>query len=497
MLSLWLFTAITVSLFAFPNAAAAQRVALIIANSEYEHTSQLANPGRDATLISAALSEAGFDTVELARDLDRTEFMTGLRDFSAVADGADVALIYFAGHAVESDGRNWLLPVDATLSAERDLPFESVELARILDTLYGAKLRIAILDACRNNPFANRWGGETRSASRGLAPFEVDDILVMYAAAPGAFAFDGADGNSPFALALARRIVQPGLPVQMLGGMVRDDVLTATGGEQRPFVSASMTGRPMFLVDGPETEMAWFKRLYTADNDARTDGSGRPADNRPAGTGPADSGTVDYAAFDTLDASRGLSNADPDTQDERVWVETLRADSVPAYRAYLEQFPEGIYARFAEANIAQLLDPTALGGAIESDKPWIISLGAALPDRYAVDLGPRQPIDGVWRISTNDKRLRIERGRAFAVDGWNHALLFRVEPEQVTMIDIRRDDDGAYLGRDILLNGDARMTVRDDGNLDVTVGTFPFPVTFVLIREALDDSEAELISIPD
>ncbi|MGJ8598236.1 hypothetical protein, partial [Sulfitobacter sp.] len=84
----------------------------------------------------------------------------------------------------------------------------------------------------------------------------------------------------------------------------------------------------------------------------------------------------------------------------------------------------------------------------------------------------------------------IERGRAFAVDGWNHAVLFRVEPDQVTMIDIRRDEPGVFLGRDILLNGDARMTLRADGNLDVTVGTFPFPISFVLIRDALDNPEA-------
>ncbi len=489
----WIAAAFIAGFFAFPGTAAAQRVALIVANSDYEHTSQLANPGRDAALVSSALQEAGFDTVELAQNLGRAEFMDGLRDFSELADGADVALVYFAGHAVESDGRNWLLPVDATLSAERDMPFEAVELERILDAIYGAKLRIAVLDACRNNPFANRWEGENRSASRGLAPFEVDDILVMYAAAPGAFAFDGADGNSPFALALARRIVQPGLPVQMMGGMVRDDVLAATDGAQRPFVSASMTGRPLFLVDGPETEMAWLTRLYAPEGAAGEAGDPDADGTADGAASAAELAAVDYSApVETLAASSDSAGGDPNILDERVWVETLKLDTVSAYRAYLAQFPGGAFAPFAEANIAQLLDPTALGGEIDSDKPWIISLGAALPDRYGVDIGPRQPIDGIWRISTNDKRLRIERGRAFAVDGWNHALLFRVEPEQVTMVDIRRDEDGAYLGRDILLNGDAKMTLRDDGNLDVTVGTFPFPVSFVLIREALDDGDAVL-----
>ena len=92
----------------------------------------------------------------------------------------------------------------------------------------------------------------------------MDDMLVIYAAAPGAVAYDGADGNSPFALALARRLVQPGLPVQMLGGMVRDDVLEATEGEQRPFISASMTGRPLFLVEGPKETTAFWDNINSS-----------------------------------------------------------------------------------------------------------------------------------------------------------------------------------------------------------------------------------------
>lgn len=464
-------------LLVLPSAAHAQRVALVIANSQYEHTSQLENPPRDALLVSGALQEIGFDTVELATDLDQTEFLAQLRAFRQMAEGADAALVYFAGHGIESDGRNWLLPTSATLTAEEDLPYEAIELESVLDTLDGAKLRIAVLDACRNNPFEARWTGSNRSVSRGLAPLEVDDMLVIYAAAPGAFAFDGADGNSPFALALARRIVQPGLPVQMLGGMVRDDVLAATDGEQRPFISASMTGRPLFLVEGPVRQMDWFTGLYAVE-----------AEDNPL---------IDFgAAVAQLDTTRSVAQSNPEWLDDQVWLEAVKADTVAAYRAYLEQFPHGTYAAFAEANIAQVLDPTATGGELESDTPWIISLGATLPDRYAVDLGVPLPIDGVWRISSNDKRLRIERGRAFAIDGWNHALLFRVEPEQVTTTGLRRESPGLYLGRDILLNADTRLTLREDGNLDVWAGTFPFPVEFQLIRVALDDPDALADELP-
>ncbi|MEL7320195.1 MAG: caspase family protein, partial [Pseudomonadota bacterium] len=380
-----------------------------------------------------------------------------------------------AAAGIESDGRNWLLPTDTKLDAEKDLPFEAVELQLLLDTLDGAKLRIAVLDACRNNPYENRWTSENRSVTRGLAPFEMDDMLVIYAAAPGQVAYDGAEGNSPFALALARRLVQPGLPVQMLGGMVRDDVLAATEGEQRPFISASMTGRPLFLVEGPKTEMAWLSELYAPE------GAPDIATSAPK---------VDFVKVaDTLAMTRGVSEVSQEWLDEETWLKTLQADTIPAYQSYLAQFPDGLYAPYAKANVKQLLDPTATGGDLNSDKPWIISLGAALPNRYAIDLADPLPIDGIWRISTNNKRLRIERGRAFAVDGWNHAVVFKVKPEQVTMVNVREAEPGRWLGRDILLNGDAEMTLRKDGNLDVKVKLFPFPAKFQLIREGLDDPD--------
>ncbi len=452
----------------------AKQVALVVANAQYEHTSKLANPIRDASLVSAALQEAGFDTVELGTDLKRTEFMERLRAFRSAADGADAALVYFAGHGIESDGRNWLLPTDTKLDAEKDLPFEAIELQLLLDTLDGAKLRIAVLDACRNNPYANRWTSDNRSVARGLAPFEVDNMLVIYAAAPGAVAYDGADGNSPFALALARRIVQPGLPVQMLGGMVRDDVLQATEGEQRPFISASMTGKPLFLVEGPDTQMNWLASLYSD------------------GSAPASEQVIDFSQdVQTLVATRSIEVDDPrEGLDEQTWLETLKTDTIPAYQAYLKRFPDGLYAPFAKANVDQLLDPTATNGELNSDKPWIISLGAALPGRYAVDLGEPLAIDGIWRLSTNNKRMRIERGRAFAVDGWNYGVVFKVNPEQVTMVNMRETAPGVYEGRDILLNGDSKLTLRPDGNLDVRIGTFPFPTKFVFIRVGLDNPDA-------
>ncbi len=228
-------------------AFAGSRVALVIGNSDYVAAGRLANPVNDARLVGSALTGVGFETTSVA-NASLPALRVALREFRAKANGAEIALVYFAGHGIEAKGKNWLLPTDARLNSEFDLPDEAVELDRIMETLAGAKTRIAILDACRNNPFGGNWTTANRSVTRGLGRVEVDDVLVIFAAAPGTTAADGANGNSPFARSLASRIVQSGLPVQMLGGMVRDDVLAATGGSQRPFISASITGTPIYLV---------------------------------------------------------------------------------------------------------------------------------------------------------------------------------------------------------------------------------------------------------
>jgi hypothetical protein len=226
-----------------------KRVALLIGNSDYANQSQLLNPGNDVRLIAESAKKAGFQTVTVKNDLGVREFQNALREFSRRAEGAEVALVYYAGHGMEANAKNWLVPVDAALNSDRDLPYEAIDLDHVMASIEGATLRMVVLDACRNNPFGRSWRAGSRAVGRGLAGLEVDDVLVIYAAAPGQVAADGAGGNSPFAKSLATRMVQPGLPVQMLGGVVRDDVLTATNGSQRPFISASITGTAFYLVD--------------------------------------------------------------------------------------------------------------------------------------------------------------------------------------------------------------------------------------------------------
>jgi D-alanyl-D-alanine carboxypeptidase (penicillin-binding protein 5/6) len=196
---------------------AEKRVALVIGNSSYKNVARLPNPQRDAAAVAAALRQTGFRSVVLLSDLGLEKTLQALRDFAREADGADWAVVYFAGHGIEVGGTNYLIPVDAALTSDRDVSLEAVALDQVLTVVSRAsKLRIVILDACRNNPFDSQMKRSvaTRAVSRGLARIEPsDNTIVAYAAKAGETATDGDNGNSPFATALIRNLQTPGLEV--------------------------------------------------------------------------------------------------------------------------------------------------------------------------------------------------------------------------------------------------------------------------------------------
>jgi tetratricopeptide (TPR) repeat protein len=233
-----------------PQAASGRRVALVIGNSAYENVAQLTNPANDANLIADALKEDGFG-VTVAINLDHDGLIKALRAFATEADDADWAVVYFAGHGIEMAGTNYLIPVDAKLLTDRDVEFEAVPIGHVMSAIDGAHvLRVLILDACRNNPFAatlKRTAGETRDVGRGLARIEpARGTEVIYSAKEGTIAADGDGADSPFATALAQHLTDPGVEVDKLFRLVRDDVLDATGNRQEPFVYGSLPGRQDF-----------------------------------------------------------------------------------------------------------------------------------------------------------------------------------------------------------------------------------------------------------
>jgi uncharacterized caspase-like protein len=330
----WVFRVLAILvLYSTPAAAQApqsppKRVALVIGNAVYASANRLANPPNDARLVANALRSAGFQTVDARSDLGVQAFGRALRDFRVQANGAQVALIYYAGHGIEGSGKNWLIPVDATLATEYDLTYEAISLEQVMDALTGADLRVVILDACRDNPLGRSWTRNTRAVARGLAPVEADDVLVIYAAAPGMTAADGqGSANSPFASALARRLPEPGLAIQLLGGRVRDDVLSATSSRQRPFVSASITGEPFYLVSGASGVL--------------------PRPNAAEGS------ALEIA----------------------VWQSAQATNTLGAYNEYLSQYPAGRFAAFARQRIAAMSAASPIESSTRPLTPGALNTG--------------------------------------------------------------------------------------------------------------------------
>jgi tetratricopeptide (TPR) repeat protein len=228
-----------------------RRIALVIGNSTYQSASALQNPRRDADMVAGALRQVGFQTVTHEADLGKEKLIAALRAFSRQAENADWAVVYFAGHGIEMNGINYLIPVDARLESDRDVGFEAVPLDQVLSAVDGAKkLRLVLLDACRDNPFARamRRTGAARSIGRGLASIEPEaGTLVVYAARHGEIAFDGDGNNSPFATAFVNNLTAPGIELRKFFDLVRDDVMSLTKRRQQPFTYGSLPGREDFF----------------------------------------------------------------------------------------------------------------------------------------------------------------------------------------------------------------------------------------------------------
>jgi uncharacterized caspase-like protein len=199
-------------------------------------------------LVAETLKAAGFDSVDLRRDLKVNDMRRALRDFVDKSREADVAVIYFAGHGMEVDGTNYLIPVDAVLERDVDIFDEALSLERVLVSVEPARqMRLVILDACRDNPFAKKMvrSSGLRSIGKGLGNIEPEGTtLVAYAAKHGQTAEDGKGRNSPYASAFIRNIQTPGLEINQVFRRVHDEVMNATGKRQQPFTYGALPSEP-------------------------------------------------------------------------------------------------------------------------------------------------------------------------------------------------------------------------------------------------------------
>jgi Caspase domain len=226
-----------------------QRVALVIGNSNYQNAVQLTNPRNDAQSMAQLLNQAGFEVIA-ATDLTQNDMIKVVQDFSdkVAARGPNtVAMVYYAGHGVQLEGENYLIPVDAKVSSPSELVGDSVRLVDVMATLEAipSRVRIVVLDACRNNPFPS-----VVDASRGLAIVDAPNgSIVGYSTAPGTEAQDGIDGHSPYTSAFLRLAREPNLPIEKLFKRVRLEVNHSTEGEQTPWESSSLTSEFYFFGD--------------------------------------------------------------------------------------------------------------------------------------------------------------------------------------------------------------------------------------------------------
>ena len=242
--------------FASAPAHAGKRVALVIGNSAYQNVAALPNPANDAAAVADMLKKASFDLVTARQDLRSQDMRRALREFTDQARGADIAVIYFAGHGLEVNGSNYVVPIDAMLERDADVEDEAVSLNRLLFAAEPAsKLRLVILDACRDNPFDKKMKRmvATRAVSRGLIGVEANrpNTFIAFAAKEGSTAADGVGEHSPFTMALLTHLTTPGLDIRKAFGFVRDDVMSSTGNRQEPYTTNSLGGNDVSLVAAP------------------------------------------------------------------------------------------------------------------------------------------------------------------------------------------------------------------------------------------------------
>ncbi len=321
-----LFAVVVALAVAMPTQAA-KRVALVIGNSAYTNAPALPNPRNDAEDIAAALTELGFDVIP-GLDLDREGMEDAIDRFGAAAEGADVALVFYAGHGIQVAGENYALPIDAKLRNERDLRRAMPLTWLVQEAGRAGRLGLVILDACRNNPLAEemkRGLGATRAfaVGRGLARLEdaPTNTLIAYATSADATADDGSGRNSPYTAALLAHLGTPGLEVRQLFGRVRDTVMGETNGVQTPFTYGSLGGDAIYL--GPEPSLA------------TTPPAPQPAP-QPVPV-PVQPPRVDESLIEI-----------------EFWTSIKDSDEPAFFEAYLVRFPDGTFVTLAQIRLQKL-----------------------------------------------------------------------------------------------------------------------------------------------
>jgi hypothetical protein len=394
-----------------PNAALAEnRVALVIGESAYRMVTPLPNPANDAQAMSQLLRDAGFE-VTTAADLSQKDMNERVGDFAAkiAAKGPDtVALVFYAGHGMQIDGENYLVPVDVDPKRETDIPLQAVRLNDVLNTLNSvpSKMRILLLDACRNNPFT----AINKTAGHGLALVDtktgIPGTFLSYSTSPGAEAEDGNGTDSPYTTALLSAAREPGVPIEEAFKRVRVAVNKATEGRQTPWDSSSLTEDFRFIAGSGVDAANAGPRPVTFKRSAeewRRQLQGKPVE-------VAHEITVADGTVESYEAFVALFTQGPLAVEARAWLdlhrrmaawnEAVLINTAVSYRGFLAEYPQSdltptAYRLIERLNNRPTIAPVvaaAAGGSPNAPASPINASQASTPSPPTnVALGPTCP----------------------------------------------------------------------------------------------------------
>lgn len=411
-------------------AQADRRVAFVVGNGAYKNVAALPNPSIDAKAIAGALRNVGFEVVE-GTNLTRDKMTERLLDFGKKAQGADIAVFFYAGHGIAISGTNYLLPIDADIKSEMDVKLgAAINIDLTLDQTMGdAKVKLVFLDACRDNPFAAKIkaNSATRSVSvqTGLAEMKSGEgTLIAFATGPGQTALDGTEGgNSPFTRALLANITKPGVEIQQAMTQVRAQVNEETNKGQLPWGHTNLIGA-----------------VYL---------NGAPAPGAAAAAGPAQQ-QVALAP-----------NAEVEVE---FWRSIKDSNKAEEFRAYLTNYPNGQFRSLAQSRVASLEQ----GGGSKPDATRNLSAGVdpavfteessqLTEDQIGLDKGQRRDVQrrltglgfdtkvtGVFNQDTRNVITRWQAARGYPKSGYlnklqHKALLSEIVATQPTA---SSSDDG-------------------------------------------------------
>ncbi|GAB2174697.1 caspase family protein [Dongia sp. agr-C8] len=346
------------------SAQAEPRFALVVGNSNYgSEIGKLPNPVNDAGVMAQALQQTGFQVTKVT-DVDQKKLKRAIIEFGDKLTAAGqnaTALFFYAGHGVQVKGMNYLIPIGADIGKESDVGLEAVSADDVLQQMEyaGARVSIVILDACRNNPMSRGF----RSVTRGLAPMQAaQGSFIAYSTSPGSVAADGAGGNSPYTSALAKTIVQPGIGIEDAFRTVRTQVMAATKDAQVPWDSSSLTA-PFF-----------FK--------------------------PSQFNTASQAAPAPAEAPKAAVNTSAPANieiEKAVWDGIKDSKQASDFQAYLDQYPNGIFAQVAKSRVA------SLGAGAPREQPALPAVEPAAVAIPAPEPAPAPvPAPEIQEASTTD-----------------------------------------------------------------------------------------------